>query len=84
MFALNKKQTNKMKKLILVVMAVVAVGATSCKKCKDCTVTSKQDGVTVGTTDVGELCGDDLKEVDGKTISSTSMGITVEQTYNCD
>ena len=59
-----------MKKLLLVLLAIASIGATSCKKCKDCTVTIKQNGSVVGTS-TAEYCDDDLKEVDGTTVTQT-------------
>lgn len=53
-----------MKKQHLLFALVIAFAATllpSCKKCKDCTQTV---GGVSGSTQ--ELCGDDLKEVEGK------------------
>jgi hypothetical protein len=78
-----------MKKLLLVVLAVAAIGATSCKKCKTCTQTITQNGVNVGSQSVGELCDDDLKDVDGKTITQTvpdGQGgtFTQEVKYTCN
>lgn len=78
-------------KRILMVLAIGAVlGGTACKKCKDCTQTVKQNGVTVLTQNVGELCDDDLEEVDGQTITQTitdpGTGETYSQqtSYSCD
>ena len=72
-----------MKKLMILAVAFLAIGATSCKKCKDCTYIQTGTGIPTTTVDVGELCDDDLEEVDGKTLSTNVGGISVTQKYEC-
>ena len=83
-------------KNLAIATLVLAVGAifTSCKKCKDCSAVVIQEydpafGLDNDTTTAtfGETCGDDLKEIDGKTttINQSSMGMQFKQTttYTC-
>jgi hypothetical protein len=39
----------------------------SCQQCKECTLTELAGTPNETTTDLGEKCGDELDEVDGKT-----------------
>ena len=88
-YVCKKHKLITMKKLFLLVLAVAAIGATSCKKCKDCSQSVTQNGVNMGTQTIGEVCDDDLKEIDGKTITQTvpdGQGGTISQsvTYTCN
>lgn len=67
-----------MKKLLSLVLLLAAATFTSCEKCADCTTTVT---TTVNVPVTGypqtskttfEACDDDLEDVDGKTVTSTS------------
>lgn len=63
----------------------------SCKKCKVCTsetvIETPGFPNQTSSADHGELCGDDLEAVDGKTASTTEqqgqITITSTTTYTC-
>ncbi len=77
-----------MKKFFLIGSALVLFGAYGCEKCKDCTTTTTTTvsvpvpGYPQTTTTTFEACGDELKDVDGKVITSktTVQGITATAT----
>lgn len=75
------------------ILAIVAMLATlaSCKKCADCTttVTIKTGGNQPQTSEsTQEMCGDDLKEADGHTTTSTAtvgfVTSTITSKTECD
>ena len=77
-----------MKKL-LIIIAVSALGFTACKKCANCTttVTTKTTGQPAQTAiSTGELCGDDLEEMDGyhNVATATYQGYTSTITTSCE
>lgn len=82
-----------MKKIIILIV-LLQILFISCKRCAECTVkttssiTPNITGYPQTTYSTLELCGDDLKELDGKTtVSKSNAGthtITVTQTVNCN
>ena len=71
--------------LFAAALAVAAFGFTSCEKCKDCTAeVLDSNNQVMASSDLGELCGDDLEAVDGETIETSSGGITIKTRYTCD
>ncbi len=78
-----------MKQLLLLATALLtmSLGFTACEKCKQCelTVTTVVSGGSPSstTTDLGELCGTDLDDVDGDTSSNTVGSTVTTTTYNC-
>lgn len=59
-----------MRALILIVI----LGLYSCKKCRECQTIYSQtvSGQTTTSSTSEELCGDDLKEADGRVVESTA------------
>lgn len=51
-------------KTILTIL--ILAGFYSCKKCADCTTTYSADGQVFSSKVMYDVCGDDLKEIDGK------------------
>jgi len=66
-----------MKKLLFICFVFICLLSCEKEKCKSCTTTISGGGVSSST--IFEACGDDLKAVDGKIITSTASagGITV-------
>jgi hypothetical protein len=69
---------------------VCLLALSSCQKCKDCNCaqTVSQTGMLdfLQTVDLGELCGDDLEDVeDTITFTQTGAGFeqSIEQTCDC-
>ena len=79
-----------MKKIYLISAGVFLFAFSSCQKCKDCSCsqTVSQTGMSdfQQTVELGELCGEDLEDVEG-TISFTQSvaGVqqSIEQTCDC-
>ena len=72
-----------MKKILLPIVAIALIaGFTSCKKCKDCKYTVVGDEELVSPTT--EFCGDELDEIDGKTVTLEEAGISLEVKYTCE
>ncbi len=63
-----------MKKLLVIVAVGTAVA--SCKKCHDCHYDSP-----AGEVEIGEYCGDDLKDIedDGYTVDGTVYTVHCEE-----
>lgn len=57
----------------------------SCEKCKSCSYTLTDDltGKDI-VVSVGEFCGKDLKDIEGKTEKVMYYGIEGEVTYKCE
>ena len=71
-----------MKKLLLLLIILSFAELTNCKKCKICTTEMTGTGMPTTITN-WEACGDDLRAVDGKTVTSTTSGITVTRRTTC-
>ncbi len=75
-------------KTYYLILCLVILSFGACKKCKDCTTTTTTTvnqatpGYPQTATTTAEYCDDDLKSVDGKTVtsSSTSGNITATVT----
>ena len=70
--------------LILFFVALTIIPFSSCKKCKTCeqtlTTTTNQGGSPQVSHTTFDACGQDLKDVDGKTITATSTSGSVTAT----
>ena len=67
-------------------LALLLVGLFSCNnKCETCTqtMTANQHIQGYPVTSTFEACGDDLKNIDGKVIKTTSGTLTITTTINC-
>jgi hypothetical protein len=63
---------------------LLSLGAMSCKKCKDCSQDAYINGQYFVSQKVGEKCGSDLKNFDGKKTTETdSFGNTTEIRNTC-
>ncbi|MAZ38227.1 MAG: hypothetical protein P8I55_09070 [Crocinitomix sp.] len=65
-----------MKKVIIAVAILFSIGMVSCQKCEEC----HYDGVDGSEVEIGEICGDDLKnaEENGYTVGDTVVTIHCE------
>lgn len=57
-------------KYILILLAGVVLTLSSCQKCKECYLVEAEGTAGEKTTSLGEKCGDELDEVDGKSYTS--------------
>lgn len=67
-----------MKKILTIIVITISITSLSCKKCATCTqtttttVTPATTGYPQTSTTTFEACGQDLKDINGKTVTSTS------------
>jgi hypothetical protein len=76
-----------MKQIITILVIASAFSSISCKKCATCksTATVSSPGIPAQTaSSTFEACGSDLREVDGKTVTTTSGTMTSTTTTVCD
>jgi nitrous oxide reductase accessory protein NosL len=73
-----------MKKLFFSTLICTLLVAASCKKCKDCTM-KYQDNFSGSLVEqsIGEVCGDSLSKIDGKTFTTNVLGIQSQVSYTC-
>jgi hypothetical protein len=60
---INMKQLNQASLLLI----FIATLSTSCNRCKECTLKELAGTANETTTSLGQKCGDELDEIDGKT-----------------
>lgn len=57
-------------KYIVLLVSVGLLSLSSCKKCKECYLVELEGTAQETTTSLGEKCGDELDEIDGKSYTS--------------
>ena len=57
-------------KLFLVLACSITLIFSSCKKCKQCYLVEAEGTAAEKTTSLGEKCGGELDDIDGKTYTS--------------
>jgi hypothetical protein len=72
-----------MKKFFAIVAIFVVAASFGCQRCKTCRSTTTAPGLPSNVSTF-EACGSDLREVDGKTITSSMGGYTATTKTVCD
>jgi predicted metal-binding protein len=73
-----------MKKLLIPALFSLLLISASCKKCKDCSMRYQDNfSGTLVEQSIGQVCGDSLSQIDGKTFTNNVLGVQTQVSYTC-